>query len=545
MHTACTTASTPDADPAAGLALEVRVAVAHPLGERGERRPSSARRAPGCPALGDLGLGEGLRAQQVPAQVAGPAGRPASRTRRAASSCRRPGRRARSAGCPGRRARPGRGSPPASGSRRRAAAPSRGLGPVHRRQVGRRPDHAARPPRTPARWVCRARSPRSASTSSMTASTSSAGPIQVVNTASYIARVPSVISLVQRGEQLAAVGDQVVRPVHPADRELGDVEGLVAQPGVGGGGRVEHGRRRRSRGRSCARQPGVADLVVDAARLADARSVGGSSEPTRPGARAVRLGRLLAVERLRRAPAARAATEPPTSPATTSSDATPPARRRPDRCGWRRRRRRSTAPTATSARSATGSHRPAAGVTARPSPDGASPAVRHAARRVPSPRSGRSPSRSCPASTSSSRSSSSSSSSSGIAGPRARRAAPAAGRAGRPGRRGRRTRASPSSSASRASRPATSATVDRRRGRRLVRRADRGRRGDRRPRRRPGSRPGWCPAPPAGAPGAGASRSIRIFSTPPCPSAKTNWRGVSSGRSSCRGRGDSVPSICS
>ena len=43
----------------------------------------------------------------------------------------------------------------------------------------------------------------------------------------------------------------------------------------------------------------------------------------------------------------------------------------------------------------------------------------------------------------------------------------------------------------------------------------------------------------------GPSRSIRIFSTPPCPSAKTNWRGVSSGRSSWRGRGDSVPSISS
>ena len=43
----------------------------------------------------------------------------------------------------------------------------------------------------------------------------------------------------------------------------------------------------------------------------------------------------------------------------------------------------------------------------------------------------------------------------------------------------------------------------------------------------------------------GASRSMRIFSTPPCPSAKMNWRGVSSGRSSCRGRGERVPSICS
>ena len=186
----------------------------------------------------------------------------------------------------------------------------------------------------------------------MTASTASAGPIHVVNTASYMARVPLVIRPSSGVSRSPPLGDQVVRPVDAADGELGDVELLVAEPGIGGARRVED------------RGTGAAEVVVVPNEAARSRPLdkrcpispwlprGGSREPTRPvpgrsgsGDSLQSKGCAIAGEPI--------STEPPTIATTTRKAAGRPCRGAP--LAARRRRLRAAQRAAASTRTA-GNH---------------------------------------------------------------------------------------------------------------------------------------------------------------------------------------------
>jgi hypothetical protein len=183
----------PGPDAAAGLALQVGVAVAELTRDRGEVVLLLRRRARVGAALGDLGLGEGLRAQQVAPELLGLghvgraelAAQPVlvdhlvdedGRQRVAVAHADLAEEPLLHAGDAVEQQRIG------------------GLRPVDRREVGGGPDGERRDREARALGL-RARSPRMASTNSSTARISSAGPTHVVNTALYMPRVAWVMRL--------------------------------------------------------------------------------------------------------------------------------------------------------------------------------------------------------------------------------------------------------------------------------------------------------------------------------------------------------------